>query len=236
MNQKEAEKIVEQTRIGYDNIVGHFKETRTKFWADAELFAQYVPYKGMVLDLGCGSGRFAPYVLKKSADYIGMDQSETIIEAAKDQYAMDGAKFVAANLLDIPCKENYFDAVFCLAALHHIPSEKFQQKAIDEIFRVLKPGGTAIMTTWNLRANYYKKRLKFTDEDLEKSDHTIPWYDSTGKLLMNRYVHVFEKDELKALVEKAGFKIKKCHYIKNRKRANQQVGHNVFVEAEKPTS
>ena len=233
MNVKEAQNILEQTRVGYDNITSHFKETRTKFWADADMFAQYIPYKGRVLDLGCGSGRFAPYVLAKKADYIGIDQSETIIEAAKNQYAMDGAKFVAANLLEIPCKDNYFDAVFSLATLHHIPSEKFQQQALDEIFRVLKPGGMAIITTWNLYANYYKKRLKLSHKDLQKSDMTIPWYASDGTLLMNRYVHVFLKDELVELTKKAGFKIKKAHYIKNRKRATQDVGHNLFILASK---
>ena len=234
ISKSEAVKIIEQTKAGYDNITGHFKETRTKFWADAEMFAQYIPHKGRVLDLGCGSGRFAPYVLAKNADYIGIDQSDAIIEAAKNQYAMDGAKFVTANLLEIPCKDNYFDAVFCLATLHHIPSKKFQQQALDEICRVLKPGGTAIITTWNLRANYYRKRLKLSDKDLETSDHTIPWYASDGTLLMNRYVHVFEKEELVKLVKHAGFKIKKAHFIKNRKRATQSIGHNLFVVAFKP--
>ncbi|MAG11551.1 MAG: hypothetical protein CMI52_01955 [Parcubacteria group bacterium] len=234
ISNKEAVKIIEETKVGYDNITGHFKETRTKFWADADMFAQYIPHSGQVLDLGCGSGRFAPYVLAKKADYIGIDQSETIIEAAKNQYSMDGAKFITANLLEIPCKDNYFDAVFSLATLHHIPSKKFQQKALDEIFRVLKPGGTAIITTWNLHANYYKKRLKLSQEDLQKQDLIIPWYASDGTLLMNRYVHVFLKDELGELVKKAGFKIKKIHYIKNRKRATQEVGHNLFVITQKP--
>ena len=234
MNQKQAQKIIEDTRIGYDNITDHFKETRTKFWADAELFEQFVPYKGTVLDLGCGSGRFAPYVLKKKADYIGMDQSEAIIEAAKNQHALAGAKFVVGNVIDIPCKADYFDAVFYLATLHHIPSKKLQQQAIAEMFRVLKPGGTGIITTWNLHANYYKRRLKLTEEDLKKADLTIPWFDSRGKLLMNRFVHVFVRDELVVLLKDAGFKIKKAHYMNNRKRSTQSAGHNIFAIVQKP--
>jgi len=64
---------------------------------------------------------------------------------------------VKADICDLPFKENQFDVILCNHVLEHIPNDK---KAMKELFRVLKPGGWAI-----LQVPLDSKRLKTFQDD-----------------------------------------------------------------------
>jgi len=64
---------------------------------------------------------------------------------------------VKADICDLPFKENQFDVILCNHVLEHIPNDK---KAMQELFRVLKPGGWAI-----LQVPLDSKRLKTFQDD-----------------------------------------------------------------------
>ncbi len=223
------QKIIDETRDGYNAVALQFTETRTKHWSDAELFAESIPYKGKVLDVGCGSGRFSPYVLRASSQYVGIDMSDRIIEQARNQYALDGAEFVSAEMSEIPCKDTYFDAVFCLAALHHIPSDELRTVVMSEMFRVLKRGGVCCISVWNVESKVMRK--KYTPD--EHNDVIIPWKNRQGELLWNRFIHSFTREELVRIAKHVGFSVKKCHYIRNGKRSTKESGTNLYLHAVK---
>ena len=104
--------------------------------------------KGMkVLEVGCGPGSFAEDLV--GLDVTCLDPSEAMLKVAKKR--VDGARasrgeapatYVKALAEDIPLEDNTFDMVFCLFSFRDFQDKK---KGLEEIYRVLKPGGQLVM-------------------------------------------------------------------------------------------
>ena len=96
-----------------------------------------------VLEIGCGVGRWAYFMVeKKKARYIGVDISPRMIEIATREVPKGNFYVIDGEKLDFP--DNYFDLVFSVTVLHHIPYDK-KEKMISEICRVTKKGGYIII-------------------------------------------------------------------------------------------
>jgi ubiquinone/menaquinone biosynthesis C-methylase UbiE len=95
-----------------------------------------------LLDLGCGAGENSVYFAKKGADCLAADYSPGMVKVAIDLATANGVeitgKTINAMALDLP--DNSFDIVYASNLLHHLPDPKL---AIQEMYRVLKPGGKA---------------------------------------------------------------------------------------------
>lgn len=94
-----------------------------------------------LLDVGCGDGAIECYLQKILPQCIatGIDISEQSILAATDKN-IPQTNFLLFNGKEIPFADNCFDVVFIAAVLHHIEFS-LHQKLINEMYRVLKPGG-----------------------------------------------------------------------------------------------
>lgn len=214
MERKYAEYLLEKTRQDYNSIAEDFSRTRQFTW-DIEILSQYALDGERVLDLGCGNGRLLEILGEKPIEYFGLDTSEKLIEIAKKKYPQD--RFEVGDILKLPYSDNFFNKVFAIRILHHIPSKAFRLRAIEEIKRVLKPGGILILTVWNVWGSKYKINLLRTIKysflkivgrpGLDFGDAFIPWWKMNEKL--SRYFHFFTKSELKNLVRKSNLKIEK---------------------------
>jgi len=104
-----------------------------------------------VLDLACGPGNFSREFARAVSDrglVVGVDPSRTMLErAAQDaeRAELRNLALIRAGGEELPFRDDGFDAVCCFAALHLI-ADPF--KALDELTRVLMPGGRiALMTS-----------------------------------------------------------------------------------------
>src|SRR5258708_1830762 len=94
-----------------------------------------------VLDLACGNGRWLSRFHPGS--YVGIDLNESMLREARQRYT--GAQFVQGDMTVIPFADGSFDGVLSMfGAMGHLPCEG-QEKMLDEIHRVLAPGGVAIL-------------------------------------------------------------------------------------------
>jgi ubiquinone/menaquinone biosynthesis C-methylase UbiE len=96
-----------------------------------------------VLDLGCGTGRHSLFLARKGFEVYATDMSPTAVKIAGEKAAaleLKNIHFQQHDMRDIPFADNYFDAVICTWTLHHGMLAQIQ-RTIDEVFRVLKPGG-----------------------------------------------------------------------------------------------
>jgi ubiquinone/menaquinone biosynthesis C-methylase UbiE len=84
---------------------------------------------GKILDVGCGTGIISE--LYPSLDILGIDISRGMLSHHKGKHQY-------ASATDIPFSDNSFDSVICRSVLHHLHEPT---KALQEIRRVLKPGG-----------------------------------------------------------------------------------------------
>ncbi len=93
-----------------------------------------------VLDVGCGPGNFTRAFARASFDglAVGLDASRTMLDQAAREHNPPNLRYVRGDAGALPFPDASFDAVCCFAALYFI-AEPLQ--AIDEMVRVLAPGG-----------------------------------------------------------------------------------------------
>jgi demethylmenaquinone methyltransferase/2-methoxy-6-polyprenyl-1,4-benzoquinol methylase len=100
-----------------------------------------------VLEVGCGPGSFAEDI--ESVDLTCLDPSEEMLKVARVRVnnarksrGEEPAKYVLAIAESIPLPDNTFDRVFCLFSFRDFQDKK---KGLQEILRVLKPGGQLVI-------------------------------------------------------------------------------------------
>jgi len=225
-----AKFILEKTKENYNLIAKEFSATRKEIWEELKFLFEDLKEGEKVLDLGCGNGRWYRVFKEKRVDYFGIDNSEKLIEIAKENFPE--AKFFVGDALSLPFQDNFFDKVYSIALLHHIPSEDFRIKVLKETKRVLKPGGILILTCWKIHGlREILALLKYTflkiigKSKLDFKDFFVPW----GKQTL-RYYHFFTQRELENLLRKVGFEILDSGMVKN-KRGNRQ---NYYIISQKP--
>jgi ubiquinone/menaquinone biosynthesis C-methylase UbiE len=105
---------------------------------------------GKILDLGCGSGR--NFMKTKKGKLYGLDFSEKMIELAKKDAKKKKIE-VELQVMNknIPYEDNFFDYVICAAVLHCL-NKKEQKVMVDELYRVLKKKGRALVSVWGKKS------------------------------------------------------------------------------------
>lgn len=154
---------------------------------------------GKILDIGCGNARNLKPFIEKGFECYGIDSSNELIKIAKQR--LPAAKLLHANALKLPFPDKSFDYVICFAVLHHL-KPKDHEKAVSEIKRVLKPAGMAGIAVWN------KLQLRFI---FGKKEQMVPW--KLPKQTIQRYYYFFTCWELRKLLKKQGFIIKKGNIL-----------------------
>lgn len=104
-----------------------------------------------LLEIGCGLGTDLLQFARGGAEVAGVDLTPVSIELVKTRFAMAGLPVNAqvADAENLPFSDNSFDVVYSFGVLHHTPDT---QKAVDEVLRVLKPGGQIIIMLYHRRS------------------------------------------------------------------------------------
>lgn len=124
-----------------------------------------------VLDMGCGAGRHAFEMYRRGADVVAFDQDADELSGVRDLFgAMKEAGEVPegaeadtkeGDALALPFADGEFDRIVAAEVLEHIPADL---QAIDELVRVLRPGGTLAVSVprwfpeivnWRLSTEYH---------------------------------------------------------------------------------
>jgi SAM-dependent methyltransferase len=102
----------------------------------------------LVLDAGCGGGRYARLLGAHGARVIAVDLSSAVAKATALCAPLHNVAVLQADLLDLPLAEGAFDLVYSIGVLHHTPDPR---RAFHEIARRVKPGGR--LAVWLYRRN-----------------------------------------------------------------------------------
>lgn len=118
-----------------------------------------------VLDVGCGVGGTSRYLAKqlgKGASVTGITLSPNQVKRAQElavEQDLPNAEFKVMNALDMDYEDNSFDVVWACESGEHMPNK---EAYINEMMRVLKPGGKFVMATWCQRDD---RKVPFTKKD-----------------------------------------------------------------------
>jgi len=98
-----------------------------------------------VLDIGCGSGVNTLLVAFRGARAFGVDISEALVNLGVERFRLNPPprppKFIVGSAHSLPVRDESLDVVIGIAVLHHLDLDR----AIQELHRILKPGGRAIL-------------------------------------------------------------------------------------------
>ena len=227
MDKETALQIIAKTKDDYNRMAAEFARTRGGLPQDLLDLKRYIVKGEKVLDLGCGNGRFSE--LFDADDYVGVDVSEELMRLAKEKYP--NREFVSINATNLPFPDNSFDKVFCLAVIHHIPSKQMRQAFLAEAKRVLKPGGLLILTAWYLLDKLKTWRelakmalLKIAGRNkMDLGDILVPFKDSKGTVLAERYVHTFSVAGLRRLVGSSELRVESSGLVSRGRNRNVEV-------------
>jgi MPBQ/MSBQ methyltransferase len=123
-----------------------------------------------VLDVGCGVGGTSRYLAKTlgpKAAVTGITLSPNQVARATElaeEQNVPNAKFTVMNALEMDFPDNTFDVVWACESGEHMPDKK---KYIEEMMRVLKPGGKFVMATWCQRDDRDEPFSKKDERDLK---------------------------------------------------------------------
>jgi SAM-dependent methyltransferase len=95
-----------------------------------------------VVEIGCGNGRDAVEILKRTSDYLGIDISEELIRLAREK--VPHGRFEVVDIIDFEFPKK-LDAVFAFASLIHVNKEEFRT-ILERIYDVLNPGGVIYLS------------------------------------------------------------------------------------------
>jgi ubiquinone/menaquinone biosynthesis C-methylase UbiE len=157
-----------------------------------------------ILEAGCGTGRWISSLEDSSKKIFGLDYSLDMLKIPKSDKAH--LNLVNADAVDIPFKNDFFDLIFCVNAIHHFPDK---EKFINESFRVLNPNGTIAVFG--------------VDPSIDKDWYVYDYFDSVYENDLKRFPPT---DQLKKILRSLKFEM-----IENRiveKVFNQRTGKDVL--------
>jgi SAM-dependent methyltransferase len=143
------------TRHFYELVEAH---RYTKEW-HIPAAADFAGARGLkVLEIGCGLGTDGAQFAEAGADYTGVDLTEAAVELARRRFELFDlpGTFKTADAESLSFPDESFDLVYSHGVLHHTPDTG---KAIQEIHRVLRPGGRAVVMLYHRGSYNYRVNI-----------------------------------------------------------------------------
>lgn len=112
------------------------------------------------LDLGCGRGWYIRELRQAGARLVGLDLSALQLVAARE-YLGPEVPLMRGSVFEVPIRSETFDFAYIINALHHLPSPRHQELALQEIGRVVRPGGFVFVHEMNVRNLLFRFYLSY---------------------------------------------------------------------------
>lgn len=219
--------LLDLNRAFYAKTAKAFDESRARSWPGFAVAAEYLrprcPAPWRVLDVGCGNGRLLQFLREKNLvqDYVGIDANESLLTRARTKVIEPTGPYSTSRFIqmDISASDwsvllpepGEFDAVFCLATLHHMPGSMLRSAIMNCMAKLLRAGGYLILSNWQpLNSNREKKKILewstcgLSPQAVESGDLLISWKREVDAV---RYVHVLTREEVKSMADLAGLSV-----------------------------
>lgn len=177
----------------------------------------------VVLDAGCGTGKFLPILESISTKYIGVDLSSNQLEKAKAKSKKENSLFLNSSLVNIPLEDNSVDLIISTWVLGTITDLTEREKCLTELKRVLKPTGKIILVENAENSEFEELRNRTSDSRTKDYNN---WILANGFITEKEFDTYFSFNSLE--------EAKKCFeviYGKNisNKIKNNKIEHKIVI-------
>lgn len=204
-----SEKVVSDYN-GYDYKKDFWENTGREYEDQADRMAirKLLPKRmEKFADIGGGYGRLANEYLKRAHKVILFDYSKTELEQAKEIYG-DKIETRAGDIYKLPFKDDELDGLMMIRVTHHL---KDMDKALAELYRVLKPGGVAVIEVANKRTLPKMARFVTGKSKVNPFDRKVANYKEISKDGFFNYHPKYVEE----LFDKTGFKCERILSVSN---------------------
>lgn len=188
------------------------------------LIKKYFLRGSKVLDVGCGTGRTTIPLYKIGYKIIGIDITPQMIDTARmiAQSKKLNIDYRVGDATDLKFDDNFFEnIIFANNGWAQIPGKQNRQRALNEIYRVLKPGGYFIFTAHRRYYSLYyllfwaKNWVKYyifkpLGLKIKEIDFGDLFFDRSYKikgLKQRQFIHITNSEEVEEQIKESGFKL-----------------------------
>lgn len=221
-SQPQRKSISDYNGYDYKKIFWENADRKYEDAADRLAIRRLLPQSiDQFVDIAGGYGRLADEYLDRAQSATVFDYSKSELKQAKELYG-DRIHTKAGDIYDIPFDDKSVDALIMVRATHHF---KDMQKVSDELYRILKPGGVAVIEVANKRTlprmvRYWTKKTDLNPFSLEpvhlKEIDADGFYNYHPKYMEDIFKHSgFKIDQVLSVSNFRSAKLKKLLGTKN---------------------
>ena len=210
MDNQAAHQLLAINRVFYRRYAADFARTRHAPWAGWERLRPTLRGREVLLDVGCGNGRFGRFWAETNAGtarhYHAVDGSLPLLrEAARALGAFPNTK-TRLEWRDIsgdPPRHGQYPLIALLGVLHHIPGRARRARLLRSLAARLSDEGVLVLTFWRFAEDpRIRERLRPWPPDwqgrVEENDFLLPWGAGEGDA--QRYCHHVDEAEERELL------------------------------------
>jgi ubiquinone/menaquinone biosynthesis C-methylase UbiE len=175
--------------VEFDNSMERWEyKNRLMDW-----LAQKYP-NGKSLEVGCGLGQDLTKFAQRGFRVTGLDLAKSVAQMAAlhlEAYGLSG-NVLQGNAQELAFPDNTFDVVYSMGVLQHTPDI---QQAINEILRVLKPGGMAVVVVYH-RYSWFNLLSKIASVNVEFEDGDPPIINTYSRRELHRFFSGYSDAEV----------------------------------------
>lgn len=150
-----------------------------------------LPSGKKILEIGCGNGIGTRLIDEtfKPGRFVATEYDESLVAIARSKNAGSKVQIETGDAARLRFENGEFEVIVGLSVIHHIPNWK---NCLDELHRVLKPGGLLII------------------KELSLDTFSTPFGRIARHIVEHPYDDMFRKDEFIAYLERRGFEVLVC--------------------------
>lgn len=187
---------IKQSIDTWDSIAKSFHHTRQMPWDFCMKFIKTIHKESICADLGCGNGRHLIPLSKNCFRSVGIDISYNLLNITSvnlKKNNIHNCMLIKGDLCAIPLQDNCIDHIIYVAALHNIKGKNNRIQSLNEVFRILKPGGVALISVWSKNQERFKNIKPLVEKNSEPGDIILHWRQH--HLNIPRFYHLYQKNE-----------------------------------------
>lgn len=146
----------------------------------------------IVLDLGCGTGKFMQKFYKEASKYYGLDLSNEQINIAKKKVNSSQVQFMCCSAENIPLLDNSLDIIISTWVLGTILETERRNKVLKEMKRVLKKEGNIYLVENDIGGEFEEIRNRYPD--IRRTKEYNNWIESHNFNCVNKLETYFKFD------------------------------------------
>lgn len=144
----------------------------------------------IVLDLGCGTGKFMQKFYKETTKYYGLDLSNEQLNIAKEKVKDSNVEFICCSAENIPLPDNSVDVIISTWVLGTILEIDRRNKVLEEMKRVLKKDGNIYLVENDIGGEFEEIRNRYPN--IKKTKEYNDWIELNGFKIESQFKTYFQ--------------------------------------------